>query len=249
MRTVGPFECVVTDDVARAYGDVAIVTQIFTAENEARAALIPRAITKLARGGVHGEHDVVLHRPVVAGEPLRTSVSLHGAGPAGRNARTTLRFETRDSNDAVVAEQWWTTVWLGTTCESIGEPTPDHAFPEDARDRRIGDSLFAVDHDMARRYAEVSGDWSPHHFDVEAANRTGFDRTFLHGLCTMTLCGQAVAAAANQPLRRLAVRFATPAFLGEKLRVSVYDAGDLGYAFEAEAGDAAVVTHGRAETY
>lgn len=245
--SVGPFDCVIPDEVAAEYGPIAIVTQIFAAENAARAALIPDAIPTSATGGVHGEHDVVLHRPVNPGEPLRTWVSPHGMGPAGRNARTTLRFETRDARDHIVAEQWWTTIWLGTTCEPTGEPAPDHSFPEGARERVIGESSFAVDADTAKRYAEVSGDWSEHHFDVDAAKRTGFDRTFLHGLCTMTLCGRAIETVLDKPIRRVAVRFATPTFLGEDVRVRVHDAGDLGYAFEAHSAGAPVVTHGRAE--
>ena len=104
---------------------------------------------------------------------------------------------------------------------------------------------------MARRYAEVSGDWSDHHFDVDAARRSGFDRVFLHGLCTMALCDQGVTevVADGDPrrIRRVAVRFSTPAFLGERLDVRLYDAGPLGIAFEADAGGARVVTHGRAE--
>ncbi len=110
---------------------------------------------------------------------------------------------------------------------------------------------MAVDEGMARRYAEVSGDWSPHHFEVEAARRSGFDRPFLHGLCTMALCARGVVeqVAGGDPdrVRRLAVRFATPVPLGETLRLRLYDAGDRRYGFEADCAGATVITHGRAE--
>src|SRR3954470_2387147 len=80
-----------------------------------------------------------------------------------------------------------------------------------------------VDADMAHRYAEVSGDWSDHHFDVDAAHRSGFERVFLHGLGTMALCAQAVVelVAGGDPerVRRVAVRFASPTFLAEQLHV------------------------------
>jgi acyl dehydratase len=239
---IGPF-----DSVANDFGPLAVVTQLWDAENAGRAALVPAELKDAATGGVHGEHDVVVHRRTVPGEPLNTWVAMHGTRPAGRNSLVTLRYVTRDAGDAVVAEQWWTTVWLGTTCDPTGEPPPDHAFPDGARERPVGEYRFDVDGDMARRYAEVSGDWSPHHFDLEAANRTGFDRLFLHGLCTMTLCAQAVAGDHPDRLRRVAVRFASPTFLGEELAVRVYDAGDLGYAFEAECAGALVITNGRAE--
>jgi acyl dehydratase len=171
---------------------VAIVTQIWAAENAGRAMLVPERIQRTCTGGVHGEHDVVLHRPIVPGEPLRTWVEGCGARPAGRNSLVTLRYVTRDAADLVVAEQWWTTVYLGVTCDPTGEAAPDHAFPVDARQLPIGTYTVDVDADMARRYADVSGDWSGHHFDAEAARRSGFDRVFLHGLCTMALCAQGV---------------------------------------------------------
>jgi acyl dehydratase len=203
------------------------------------------------KGGVHGEHDVVLHRPIVPGEPLRIWVEGQGARPAGRNSLVTLRYTMLDADDALVAEQWWTTVFLGVTCDPTGDPAPEHAFPDDARERPIGTYRVEVDPDMARRYAEVSGDWSAHHFDLDAARVSGFDRLFLHGLCTMALCAQGVVelAAGGDPerVRRVAVRFATPTFLGERLDVRLYDAGAPGIAFEADSAGATVITNGRAE--
>ena len=75
--------------------------------------------------------------------------------------------------------------------------------PRGRATRPLGTYDITIDHDMARRYAEVSGDWSEHHFDVEAAVRSGFERPFLHGLCTMALCSQAVVdlVAGGDPAR------------------------------------------------
>jgi acyl dehydratase len=230
---------------------VAVVTQIWEAQDAARREVVPPALLQAATGGVHGEHDVLLHRPIVPGERLQTWVAGHGSRPAGRNALVTLRYVTVDADGAVVAEQWWSTVYLGVTCDVAGAPPPEHTFPDVARRRPVGEHPVEVDEGMARRYAEVSGDWSPHHFEIGAARRSGYERPFLHGLCTMALCAQGVVdlVAGGDPdrVRRLAVRFAAPTFLGEQLVVRVHDAGPLGYAFEAESAGVAVVTHGRAE--
>jgi acyl dehydratase len=230
---------------------VAVVTQIWDAQTTTRTELMPPAMAAAASRGVHGEHDVVLHRPIVPGEPLRTWVEGHGSRPAGRNAVVTLRYLTVDAADAPVAEQWWSTVYLDASCDAVGNPPPGHAFPEEARERPIGTYEIEIDDDMARRYAEVSGDWSHHHFDVEAARRSGSDRPFLHGLCTMALCAQGVVdlVAGGDPdrVQRVAVRFATPTPLGELLRLRLYDAGADGYAFEADCAGTAVIAHGRAE--
>jgi acyl dehydratase len=193
----------------------------------------------------------VLHRPIAPGEPLATWAEGHGARPAGRNSLVVVCYLTYDGRGDLVAEQWWTTVFLGAACEPAGDPAPDHAFPVSAREKPVGEWTADVDEGMARRYAEVSGDWSAHHFETEAARRSGFGRVFLHGLATMALCAQGVAELAAvgdvERVRRIAVRFATPTFLGEQLRVHVYDAGPLGYAFEADSAGATVIAHGRAE--
>ncbi|MCM3883376.1 hypothetical protein [Frankia sp. R82] len=48
-------------------------------------------------------------------------------------------------------------------------------------------------------------------------------------------------------VRRVAVRFAAPAFVGEQLRVRCYEAASGRYAFEADSAGIPVVTHGRLE--
>jgi len=230
---------------------VAIVTQIWDAQNAGRDAAITEEVKESSTSGVHGEHDVVLHRPIVPGEPLLTWVEGFSARPAGRNAAVTLRYTTFDRHDDLVTEQWWTTVYLNTTCERQGPTPPDHILPDEARQHPAATFTMQVDQDMARRYAEVSDDWAPHHFDLAAARQTGFDRLFLHGMCTMALCAQGIVAtvATDQPerVRRVAVRFASPTFLGEDVHVQLYAAGPLSYAFEADSAGARVITHGRAE--
>jgi acyl dehydratase len=267
-RRVGPFAHCLDRALLRRYADAtrdasavvrtgqvvppaAIVTSIWNAQNSAREELVSPELQQRAAGGVHGEHDILLHRPIVPGETLQIWVDGWGARPAGRNSRVTLRYVALDAREQIVAEQWWTTVFLGVTCEPVGSAPPDHSFPEPARDRPLGTWTADVDDDMARQYAEVSGDWSPHHFDPAAARRSGFDRVFLHGLCTMALCAQGVVqvVADGDPerVRRIAVRFASPTFLGERLTVNVFDAGPLGYAFEADSADARVISNGRVE--
>jgi acyl dehydratase len=229
---------------------LAVVTLLWNAQGAGRSDLVPAWLQNDATGAVHGEHDTVVHRPLVPDEVLSTWVEGSSARPAGRNAAVTLRYTSFDARDQLVAEQWWTTVWLGVTCEATGSPPPGHAFAEAARAHPIGHWRELVDEDMARRYAVASGDWSAHHFEVEAARRSGSHRVFLHGLCTMALCGRGfseITGCPHERVRRVAVRFARPMPLGEPLDLHLYDAGDGGYSFEAACGGVAVITHGRVE--
>jgi acyl dehydratase len=266
--TVGPFEGCLGAERIRAFADatddpsdrvraaqvvppVALVTQVWEAQNESRAVLVPEEFQRAAKGGVHGEHDLVLHRAIEPGEPLSTAVEGFGARAKGANAAVTLRYTTRDVRGIPVAEQLWTTVWLGVSPHDVGAAPPAHPVPEGATAHPCGRWEVEVDPTMARRYAEVSGDWSAHHFDGDAARRSGAARPFLHGLCALALCAQGVTelVAAGDPARmaRIAVRFAKPLLLGERLVVDLYDAGPAGFAFEAMAGGSAVITNGRAE--
>lgn len=251
MHREGPFETTIDEGTTSAFvaatgapAAVALVARIFEVQQQARPLLVPEAIARVAAGGVHGEHDLVVHRPVVPGEALRTWVELHGVRPAGRNAAVTLRYATVDAGGAPVADQWWTTVFFGAPAEPAGRAAPDHRFPDDARERPLGVTAVDVPVELARRYAEISDDWSPHHFEVEAARASGAERPFLHGLCTLALCAGVIAGGGE--LRRVAARFASTMPLGEQLTVATFDAGGA-TAFEATAAGTPVITHGRAE--
>lgn len=263
----GPFAGRLTADLIRRYAEAtrdpnpgplagtvvppaAIVTQIWVAQQAGFGSLVSGEVRDTMTGGVHGEHDIVLHRPIEPGEGLRTWVEGHGSRRGGRHNLITLRYVTYDDHDIAVAEQWWTTVMLNASGGPAGEAAPGHVFPEEARGHPAGTCRITVDEEMPRRYAEVSGDWSVHHFDDEFARRNGFKRRFLHGLCTLGLCAQGIVSlvgtASPARIRRLAVRFAAPTYVGDDLDVHLYEAGAGTYVFEADAGGSAVIRNGLA---
>ena len=264
----GPFDLVLDTDLAAAlaratlddnphYFDgstlppTAIATQTYAAQLPSILELVPAAVFAEARGAVHGQHDLLLHRPIVPGEHLHSLVELHSAKPSKDNLRVTLLHRAFDDRQRLVAEQWWTTVLLGTTAGGTGPDLPRHGVTHVDGAAPIVEEVIHIDPDMARRYAEVSGDFSEHHFDLETARRSGFDGPFLHGLCTMALCARTVVrtACADDPsrLRRFAVRFASPAYLGQDLAVRVHALGPDRYAFEARSGGAVAIGNGLAE--
>jgi acyl dehydratase len=227
-----------------------LATQIYRAQFAAMAELVPDEVFSAARSGVHGQHDLLLHRPVTADEHLRTFVETHSARPSRDNLRVTLHHTTLDDDDSPVAEQWWTTVLLGTTAEPTGPDLPDYSFSS-AGTVPVAEDAVTVDEVMAHRYAAVSGDHSDHHFSIEGARRSGFDAPFVHGLCTMALCTpvaiMTVGGGDPRRIRRVAVRLAAPAFLGQDLRVGLFERPDGRFALEASCGADAVVRNGLVE--
>ena len=225
------------------------VILVFTPQEAARAD-VPEAVWQRVRGGVHGEHDIVLHRPLVPGERLDTSSWISAVRTSRTGSQIVVQFEQVDADGAVAVEQWWTMVLLGLHgVADLGAMPSDHRFPDDARTQPLGSATQHIDKRTAHRYAEVSGDWSAHHFDIEVARAAGFEFVFTHGLCTLAICTHRLLdlLGVEDPGRvaRVAVRFASPTPLDHVLTVNAYGIGENSFAFEATSRGVATITHGR----
>ena len=97
----------------------------------------------------------------------------------------------------------------------------------------------------------LSGDYNPLHIDPAAARFGGFERPILHGLCTYGHCGQLLLGALcdGDParFRKLKVRFSSPVYPEDVLRVLAWHDASLGgnrrVVFEARVGDKVVVSN------
>lgn len=264
----GPFELPVSRELVRQFTEATlddleqfcdgqlvppslVATQVYRAQFASITELVPSDVFSAARSGVHGEHDLLLHRPISADEKLHTFSRTHSARPSGANLRVTLHHATFDDHEELVAEQWWTTVLLGTTAEPTGPALPDYSFSRSGETALVAEVVVRIDEVMARRYAEVSGDFSDHHFSVEGARRSGHEAPFLHGLCTMALCARAaiktVGGGDPRRIRRIAVRFAAPAFLEHDLVVQIFERATGGFALQATCGGTTVIKNGFVE--
>jgi acyl dehydratase len=226
-------------------------TLIYQAQAASMGELIDPGVLAAARSGVHGQHEILLHRPLRVGERLTSFVEPFSLRPARSNLRVTFRHPSFDENGQLVAEQWWTTVLLGTSSAPAGPEVPDHSFPGLDRTSPLATDAVTIDAEMVQRYAEVSGDYSAHHFDLEAARRSGMEGVFLHGLCTMALCARAavrtVAGGDPDRVRRFGVRFAQPAFLARDLEVRLFGLDEGRFALEASCDDSPVIRNGLVE--
>jgi acyl dehydratase len=219
---------------------------------EAANGDLPEAAWRQAYGGVHGEHDIVLHRPLIPHESLETWSQISAVRTVPAGAQVVLHIQQSAADGQIVVEQWWTTVLLGLRrMADMGSSPEDHRFPDSARQNPIGSAVHHIDDQLAHRYAEVSGDWSAHHFDIAAARASGFDFLFTHGLCTMAICAHRVLGivGVDDPGRvaRVAVRFASPTPLGDDLVVDAYGINERSFAFEATSRGVKTVSHGRLE--
>jgi len=209
---------------------------------------------------LHGEHDIVFHRPLLPGMRVLVTAELIGIQPSRAGALVVTRGETRDEAGTLLNEQVMVNVAHGRPAAvAVGRAPPDHRRPPGLdKAQHLATLDYPVDRDQTLRYAEASGDRDSYTFDDAEARARGLPGAIVHGLCTMALLGRAVVAAAcggdSRRLRRLAVRFSGLLLLqpGQRLVSNLWRAGgrDGRETVAAEADDRAgnsVVRHGWAE--
>lgn len=218
---------------------------------------LPPEATEGSHGGVHGEHDLFIHRPIVPGSWLQTVGERSAVVCSSAGMNVFAKLVTTDEQGELVLEQYWSSLIRGpVTGGDRGTPPADHSFPDDARDRPVGTVSLPTTIDQTFRYAGASGDRAPMHVDDEVARSFGFPRKFNQGLCTLAVTSRGLIelAAGGDPrrVRRIAVRFSSPVFPGNAIDLSVFDAGERAnghhaFAFEASSDGAVALRHGLVE--
>ncbi len=93
----------------------------------------------------------------------------------------------------------------------------------------------------------LSGDYNPLHIDPESAKFGGFDEPILHGLCTFGHCAQLLLAALcdndENRFKKIKVRFSSPVFLDDTLKVLAWHERPGRVLFEARVGERVVVSN------
>lgn len=108
-----------------------------------------------------------------------------------------------------------------------GPLAPPHALPSAEPDWRVDISTMP---DQALFY-RLNGDLFALHADPEMARKSGFPRPILHGMCVAGIATQALmkVLAHDDPsrLRSIEMRFASPVYPGETIRVEAWADGSF----------------------
>jgi acyl dehydratase len=206
------------------------------------------------RGAVHVLQDSRFHRPIRAGDLLRTTARIAQVRQTGAGVLVTSRVETREASGGLpVVTTWTAAMFLRDTLDgaaaSLEEPPP---LRNDAGVKASARIAIQTTPGLAHRYSECASIWNPIHAERIAARAIGLPDIILHGTCTWALAGQALihAAAGGDPLRlrRLAGRFKAMVFPGDTLELEYGrdSSGVLQFAVRTPRGELAI-THGVAE--
>jgi acyl dehydratase len=180
---------------------------------------------------LHGEQHIILSKPIPPSGTIRGEFKLIGVEDKGADKGATVFLQRSLYNDAtneLLAVVRVTTILRGDGgCGSYGDVLrPPSALPTREPD-------LVVDVETLPRQAliyRLSGDYNPIHGDPKAAKRGGFDRPILHGLCTYGIATYAVLQnfCDGQPekLKEVFVRFSSPVFPGDTIRLEFYREDD-----------------------
>lgn len=180
---------------------------------------------------VHGEQDMIFHRPIVPGETVVTRARPTGVHGRSSGVMVIGKAETTTPDGEPIVDQYMTAFFRGAQLDvSEGESLTQHGFEEALREQEpLAKIEHGYDADQTQRYSQASGDPMPIHLDDDFAKQMGLPGIIVHGLCTMAFTSRAViqTACPDDPakLKRLAVRFAKIVQPHETVTHHLWDAG------------------------
>jgi ABC-type Zn uptake system ZnuABC Zn-binding protein ZnuA len=152
------------------------VVLVFDAQTAGNSA-VPREAIAQARAAVHGEHDLMLHRPLVPGEELEVFSEASSVRITRAGTGVALRIEMRDASGTVVAEQWWTTFFAGIELGEAGGPDP-HFWQDPTLVKKsvanIAAELTKVDPGGAAGYEARATDYTAQLDDLDTELKTAY---------------------------------------------------------------------------
>lgn len=202
---------------------------------------------------VHGEHDMVFHKPLPAAGTVKSNTRIIDAIDKGPD-KGALIISQREVHDKTTGDLL-TTITQTTFARGDGgfggpaRPSPvPHVIPDRAPDVVCD---LPTRPEMALIY-RWNADMNPLHSDPAIAAKAGFPRPILHGLATFGVAGHAVlkAMCGYDPARfkSIAGRFSSPVYPGETIRTEMWRDGPM-VSFRAKVveRDVVVLNNGRAE--
>ncbi len=176
---------------------------------------------------LHGEEEVLIHRPLPPEAKLRTETSVLDVFDMGKAALLILETKANDENGDPLYSVRMSLFLRGEGGFGGPEgPKPANVAPDRKPDGVIERTTLPQQALIYR----LSGDKNPLHADPEFAAKGGFDRPIIHGLLSYGLCCKAIVDELLDgdvtKVAGYAARFAGVGYPGETYQISYWKEGD-----------------------
>ncbi len=182
------------------------------------------------RRGVHGTHDLQVHRLIRPGDRLSSQATIVSVEAKRPGALILVRIDTRDESGREVATTVQGHVYRDVAV--VGEPPPPCLgvphWPERISDRSspIKTIKVPIGANAAHIYTECARIWNPVHTDVAVAKAAGLPDVILHGSATLALAVSNIVdhVGGNEPSRvqRVYGRFRGMVLMPSSINVIIY---------------------------
>jgi acyl dehydratase len=196
--------------------------------------------------GVHGAHDLHIHRNIRAGDTLSTQITQIGVQKKRAGVIQISKLESHNDAGDLVSSTYMQSLFRSV--DLIGEdlciesPPPLPEFS--AAERTELEFPIQVRQGLAHVYTECSRIWSPIHTDRAVASAAGLPDLILHGTCTLALAVSKVIKQFldDEPARvtRVGCRFSSMVLMPSTLTLRVSHRGSNQVAFDVLNPDGAM---------
>lgn len=197
---------------------------------------------------VHAQHDIVIHRPLHAGETVRTAARIVAVLARAPGAFVVFRCETRDAHGAPVIDSHYGYLYRGVALDGPDAQLAELPEPRSAEAKleRLGDIPVAAT--AAHVYTECARIFNPIHTDIAYARAAGLPGIILHGTATLALSVSQALRAHDIEWRRVravSCRFSGMVLMPSTLTVhAARSAGEIAFETANDRGER-VISRGR----
>jgi len=166
---------------------------------------------EIAARSVHATHDLVIHRPVKAGDRLETTATVSQIEPRRPGAYQVTRFETVDQQGRPVTTTEYGSIYRGVSIDPAPGPVRPKGSGRAENESSVWSTSVPLSAGLAHVYTECARIWNPIHTDRAVAIGAGLPDIILHGTATLALAVSQVLrrepAEVARRVRRIACRF------------------------------------------
>ncbi|HEF4760754.1 TPA: SDR family NAD(P)-dependent oxidoreductase [Pseudomonas putida] len=174
--------------------------------------------------GLHGEQYTVMYRPLPPKAKLKHTMRLKSAIDKGKSTVTILAIETTDEHGTPLFYNEVTGFYPGVPGTGLQRVASEelNVAPDRQPDAVLADKTEV---NQALLY-RLCGDWNPMHVDPDYAAKAGYEKPFLHGLCTFGYLGRHVIKAFcgndSRLFKSVRARFASIVMPGDTLETRMW---------------------------